>query len=473
MAAPTVVYIEAGNNPISTGTNVDQPSITSGTGAAVGDLCVITAVGTDQSTGTKTAPIYKGGSDAGFTEDSVQGTSSGSGRVIIWSKVLVSGDFTSGELKQFTVNGNTFGSTGRSQIWVFRHGSGWDSGRVASIHTTAANNTNGTAYTLTDVASPAMVLACSGYSTVGAGQTIAWDGGSARTPYVDASANTVTTGGHTSHYGAGIVNSQSDYNEYDGSGTITSYAWQLGVSNTTHRFTTIVYQTAILTVSGTATVAGGGTFTASGVPTVSGTATLAGGGTFAATGVKTVSGIAALDGGGTFTAQQQGTTVIQGTATLLGGGTFTAQGGRLISGTAALAGGGTFHATGTRTVLGAAALTGGGTFHATGIVGAIPQGSGGVWTAGSASVPGGEVWTDAVAHLAGGGTFQAAGIQLPPNSGFAQLFGGGTFQATGTPVIQGEARLEGGGVFQASGNVLSHLTTRLAFHPRQRLVVRE
>lgn len=449
MAAPSVVYIASS----TAGGTATLPLVSNLTTAAVGDLAVIVGDGTRASASSISTVVYTGtANDAGFTSiGHVDSGSPSDGKVQIFARILTSADFSGSNLKQYDVNPGAFWTTFRAQIYVFHHANGWEAVTTQTPYTDIAGFTANTNQSVTASSSrPNVAVIGWGNTSAQNTLTVKWDAGTAREPYCgNSTAGTTTTGGHTSHYLTGDGRAQSDYNEYDtGTGPST---FQLNVgASASHGVVIGFFQTTNQTITGTATLAGGGTLAATGIPTVLGTnVRLIGGGTLAANGVPKVNGTATLAGGGTLHGAQQGAT--QGTATLSGGGTLSAR--QAIRGTAVLAGTVTLTATGIRTVVGSAVLSGAGVLTGTGIVGEIPQASSGTWHSGAAYLQT-QTWTNATAHLTGGGTLAGTGQKLTIHAGVAALRGNGTLAATGKPTVIGVAALDGGGILHAAGSPL-------------------
>ena len=109
-----------------------------GLGANVGDLLVIVQEGTNATSGTTSPPTLQGVT-SGVQQDLIQtaGGTSGNGRLIYWSKVLVAGDPTTNvqvSLTGFVVH--------RAQCYIVPATEGWDGSRVAQA---IQSSTNGTA----------------------------------------------------------------------------------------------------------------------------------------------------------------------------------------------------------------------------------------------------------------------------------------------------------------------------------------
>lgn len=131
----------------------------------------------------------------------------------------------------------------------------------------------------------------------------------------------------------------------------------------------IVRYTITSDFNGTATLAGGDTFAASGTVGRVASAALAATATFAAVGVVGISNDAALEGTGDFEAAGAVLAANEGSATLDGTGTFTAEGVVGRASGATLTGTGTLAASGAAGYVGAATLDGTGTFAAAGEAG--------------------------------------------------------------------------------------------------------
>jgi hypothetical protein len=164
--------------------------------------------------------------------------------------------------------------------------------------------------------------------------------------------------------------------------------------------------------NGTATLAGTGSITASGVVGKAASATLAGTGSISATGVVGKASTATLAGTGAISATGSVTSGLSGSATLTGTGAISATG---VVGKAATA-----------------TLTGTGAVTATGVVGKV-----------------------ATATLAGTGAITATGTAGTSGAltGTATLAGTGTITATGVKGLRPTATLAGTGTIAASGVV--------------------
>jgi len=227
----------------------------------------------------------------------------------------------------------------------------------------------------------------------------------------------------------------------------------------------IVYraETHVNTITGTATLAGGGALTTTGTVKVPGTLTLVGGGSLSTTGKRTTFGTLTLVGGGTLHLDRQGITTITGTATLIGGGTHTLHGSILRTGTMTLVGGGVHALTGTRKTTGTASLIGGGTFHADQLTSVTTYQAGGSWAAGSHVRVGGRTFTGTAA-FAGGGTFAAVGQKAGRFGGILVFGGGGVLQLTGKRTVHATMNFTGGGVLRMGQTTPADPPDRLTVH---------
>ena len=195
--------------------------------------------GTNSGTGVTGTPTVNG-STTGVQQDLIQtaGATSGNGRLIIWSKILVSGDTTSNvqvSLTGFTVH--------RFQPYIIPATEGWDGSRVAQAIQSSTNGTASLSWT-TNPARRCVAIAGGSFVSVSAGLQYTYDGGAARDPYCDESSSTTTDGAHGHHYGTTNTNTSSDWNGYDIADTPASVAWSAGTGNSTHSIGAVLYQTA-------------------------------------------------------------------------------------------------------------------------------------------------------------------------------------------------------------------------------------
>jgi hypothetical protein len=197
------------------------------------------------------------------------------------------------------------------------------------------------------------------------------------------------------------------------------------------------YVPAAPAYTGTATLTGSGTLSATGTPSSTGAASLTGTGTLAATGVASSSGTATLTGCGALTAT--GAPAVTGAASLTGSGTLTATGSPAGSSTAPLTGTGALTAVGGANATQTAALSGAGTLTATGT--AAQNGA-------------------ATAALTGSGTLAATGT--PRYTQVVTMTGAGTVTATGKASTTGTAALTGTGTVAATGVAASSSTADLS-----------
>jgi hypothetical protein len=222
--------------------------------------------------------------------------------------------------------------------------------------------------------------------------------------------------------------------------------------------------------SGSATLSGGGTVTASGSKTGQATPTATGSGTLAATGTKATTGAAATSAGGAL--NSTGARATTGAATLSGGGMLTVTAVKAAATAPTVSGGGTLTAIGAKTavlphgtVIGGGGLVSGGEKHARSS--AILSGAGNLTAAGTAD-GGGESFDRAgTAVLTGAGTLAALGIKAGEGSSF--LSGAAVLIATGAKQASNAASLSGGGVLTAMGRRRVPPNTRAA-RPAQALI---
>jgi hypothetical protein len=181
--------------------------------------------------------------------------------------------------------------------------------------------------------------------------------------------------------------------------------------------------------SGSASVTGGGSATASGQKLALGVVSASGGGSVAETGQKVGQGTASASGGGT--AALSGSKLAQGVALVTGGGSSSASGvaeeeAEGAEGSAAVSGGGSATASGAKRAGGAGSVSGGGGAAATA-----------------------NKTARAAVFVAGGG--QVAGTGAGGRTGSATVTGGGLVVSAGTAIRLGEVVISGGGTVSALG----------------------
>lgn len=213
-----------------------------------------------------------------------------------------------------------------------------------------------------------------------------------------------------------------------------------------------ISDTGSLTVAGSkeasdgVSLSTGGTLAANGTKEALGSAAITDGGSLAATGSKAASAAATLSGAGALQASAR--TARFGDADLSGGGALTASGSSERSGSAAIGGDGSLAASGSTERSGSASISGGGEMAATATT--ARSGTASISGAGSISATGSAIGSGGVARISGAGSISASGSKEA--SGAAAIEGAGSLAAIGSTEKTGTAAaISGAGSLSASG----------------------
>lgn len=420
--------------------SVSLTSLTGGIASAPADGDLIVIASSTSGVGSRSPGV----NTAGYTlVQELQSVDTRTSTIDVAYKVAVASSDTS-----VTMDGNGNAGFGNSTVvMVFR---GVDTTTPMDVLRTTATGTNGSRpnnAAITPVTSGAWIVACG--AATGDTTPTAFTGPTGMTGF-----RTAPSTGSTSSSISGMAYTTWTTGAYDPA------AWTGGESTTSDSWTAVTLALRPAIVTGTATLGGSGSLTASGTYLWDGASSLAGSSALSATGITAISGQASLAGSGAlaataltqsytgyykrvtedgnFRVTQDSLYRIQETINLI-----------IVNGDAALTGTSSLSVAGERIQFGVSSLTGSGSLTSSGLL-TIPGASslaatGSVSAAGTRSVSGDT-------SLSGSGAVSATATRTVAAS--SSLSAVGNLAAAGTRIYAATVSLSGSGTFVSSGNVV-------------------